>query len=129
MARFLKATGIFIATALCISTGGAQAGDWEDYGYDDASRPPVYDYDYTDHLDYPGYGEYYDDYSRNSRRDVGGALALGVIGGVAIGAIPPRPHALGQVIVQEDPDCYRVWKRVWNVRYGYYQRKRVLFCD
>jgi hypothetical protein len=123
MATLRKLTALLLAAPLVLGIGPAQADDWADYGegYSDG---------YSDGY-HSGYGNAYSDYEpryRSSRSDVGGALALGVIGGVALGAIATS-RAPTPVIVHEDSGCYRTWERAWNRYSGTYQRKRVLICN
>lgn len=127
MTTFRKLTVLLLAVPLVLGGSVAQADDWSDYG--DGYNDGYSDGYYSGHDSY--YSHYADDYGhhyRRSRGDVGGALALGVIGGMALGAIAtlktPR-----QVIVREDPGCYRASKKIWNDYSGTYQRKRVLICD
>ena len=56
----------------------------------------------------------------------GGAVAAGVIGGLALGAIAasaaqPRPVYVG--------GCYKVRRSVWSEYHGHYVVRRVTVCD
>lgn len=117
MAGYRKATASLIAAALCLSAGAARAEDWSYY---DDDYHGSYDWDHDSYYD-----GYHDGYHAR-RGDAAGALALGVIGGVALGSAISRPAVR---YLQVEPYCVKTWKKFWNPVRGKYQRKRVLICD
>jgi hypothetical protein len=64
---------------------------------------------------------------RGRGHGAGGAVAAGVIGGLALGAIAaqaaqPRPPII-------DDGCYKVRRRVWSDYHGAWVVRRVTVCD
>lgn len=57
----------------------------------------------------------------------GGAVAAGVIGGLALGAIAASAAAPRPTYVEGG--CYRVRRSVWNEYQGRYVVRRVTVCD
>ena len=110
MTTFGKLTLLFVAFPLALAPTLAQAGGFEYYE--------------------DGYGgTYYSKSYGNGFRsgDAAAALGLGLIGGMALGAIAATPAPTREVIVQQA--CYRAWRDVWNDHRGAYQRKLVRVCE
>ena len=65
----------------------------------------------------------------------GGAVAAGVIGGLAVGgllgaaAAQPRYYAPAPVYVEEGPPCRMVRQRVWDDYRGAWMYRRVEVCN
>lgn len=112
MATFRIKSALLVALTLATSVAPAHAGEWE--YYEDSDGTSYYHESGSD---------------GSSRGDVAAALALGVVGGAALGVLAARPAPPRQVIVREEPDCYRAWRRVWDDYYGVYRRSRVLVCE
>ncbi len=69
--------------------------------------------------------------ARGWRGGYGGAVAAGVIGGLAVGALAAsayRPVYAAPVYDDYAPDCYRVARRVWIPGYGWSLRRRTV-CE
>jgi hypothetical protein len=64
-------------------------------------------------------------------RHYGGAIAAGVVGGLALGALvgSSRSSYAEPVYVEEAPSCYKVRKQVWSDYHGGYVVRRVTVCD
>lgn len=112
MSLFRKLTTLSIAASVALTANFAQAGEWSYYEDSDGAW---------------SYHESYDD-SGYSGSHVAGALAAGMIGGFALGAIATTPGPR-TVIVHENPECYRAWKRSWSRYESRYVRQRILICD
>lgn len=64
-------------------------------------------------------------------RNHGGAIAAGLVGGLAVGALiaSSRPSYAQPVYVDDAPACYKVRKQVWSNYHGGYVVRRVTVCD
>lgn len=63
-------------------------------------------------------------------RHHGGAIAAGIVGGMALGAlVASRPAYAEPVYVEAAPACYKVRKQVWSDYHGGYVVRRVTVCD
>lgn len=62
----------------------------------------------------------------------GGAIAAGIVGGLALGALAASARPSYAAPVVADPGyggCYRVRRAVWSDYHGAYVTRRVTVCD
>ena len=63
----------------------------------------------------------------------GGAIAAGIVGGLALGALAASAHrpayGYGPAYIVDEPSCYTVRRRVWNEYRGHHVVRRVRVCD
>ena len=62
-----------------------------------------------------------------------GAVAAGIVGGLALGALAASAHrpayGYGPAYYVDEPSCYTVRRRVWNEYRGHHVVRRVRVCD